>query len=123
MHIEVPALEYDELRERAPAETSEIIRARVNAARRIQTERYAALGVSCNAQVSSEVLHEHAALDAAGERLMRGAFERLGLTARSYDRILRVARTIADLAGGGNITSAHLAEAIQYRAYDFKVTR
>jgi magnesium chelatase family protein len=119
MHIEVPALAYDELRERAPAESSADIRERVNAARKLQQQRYEGSGVSSNAQVSSELLHKYCVLDDAGEKLMRGAFDRLGLTARSYDRILRVARTIADLAGGRDITPSDLAEAIQYRSYDF----
>ncbi len=120
MHIEVPALEYEELRDREKSESSAVIRERVNAARRLQQERYAGLPVSCNAQVNAETLHGFCELDAASEKLMRNAFDRLGLTARSYDRILRVARTIADLAGGGKIEPSHLAEAIQYRSYDFR---
>ncbi len=123
MHIEVPALDYEELRNRAPAESSAKIKARVNAARDIQRKRYQKYGFYSNSQASTDVLHSNAQLDAAGEKLMRSAFERLGLTARSYDRILRVARTIADLRGGGDIEARDLAEAIQYRAYDFKVTR
>ncbi len=121
MHIEVPALEFEELRDRSPAEPSAAIRRRVNAARSIQQERYKALRISCNAQIGPEPLREFCALDEAGEKLMKSAYERLGLTARSHDRILRVARTIADLDGGGAIRVPHLAEAIQYRAYDFKV--
>ncbi|MGM9521855.1 MAG: YifB family Mg chelatase-like AAA ATPase [Oscillospiraceae bacterium] len=119
MHIEVPALEYDELRERTPAEASSAIRERVNAARRLQQRRYEGADVSCNAQIGSELLHSYCELSPAAEKLMRSAFDRLGLTARSYDRILRVARTIADLDGGGDIAPQHLAEAIQYRSYDF----
>ncbi len=123
MHIEVPSVEYQELRDRTPAEPSAAIRARVNAARDIQRQRYKNSGVSCNAQMGSDALRDYCRLDGAGEKLMRSAFERLGLTARSHDRILKVARTIADLAGSENIESRHLAEAIQYRAYDFKVEK
>ncbi len=123
MHIEVPALEFDELRERAPAEPSAAIKARVNAARQIQRDRYKKLRIDCNAQMGQEPLRQFCALDETGEKLMKNAFDRLGLTARSHDRILRVARTIADLAGSEEIKAPHLAEAIQYRAYDFKVEK
>ena len=118
IHIEVPSLEYDELRERAPSESSADIKARVNAARDIQRKRYQGYAITNNAQISSSLLHEFCVLDESCEKLMRSAFDRLGLTARSYDRILRVARTIADLDGGGPITPAGLAEAIQYRSID-----
>ncbi len=120
MHIEVPALEYEELKNRSPAERSESIRERVNRARVLQQKRYAGLTASCNAQVNSDTLHRFCTLSAQCEKLMRGAFDKLGLTARSYDRILRVARTIADLEGCADLTPSHLAEAIQYRSYDFK---
>ncbi len=123
MHIEVPAVEFDELRDRSPAESSAAIRERVNAARRIQRERCSKGRAACNAQMGPDEIRAWCELDGAGEKLMRSAFERLGLTARSHDRILRVARTIADLAGSENILPQHLAEAIQYRAYDFKVEK
>ncbi len=119
LHIEVPSMEYEELRDRTPGEPSEKIRARVNSARKIQQMRYAGLSTTCNAQISAETLHSFCQLDESGERLMHRAFDKLGLTARSYDRILRIARTIADLDGQENIRSEHLAEAIQYRSYDF----
>ena len=118
--LEVPALEYDELRVYAPAESSATIRARVNAARARQTKRYRKAGLACNAQMGQTELKAHCQLDESADQIMRGAFDRLGLTARSYDRILRVARTIADLDESEQITAAHLAEAIQYRTYDFR---
>lgn len=120
MHVEVPALEFEELKSKSSSEHSADIKARVDAARCIQRERYKGNEIKNNAQINSAMLHEYCELDAKGEKLMKTAFDRLGLTARSYDRILRVARTIADLDGGGNITPSHLAEAIQYRAYDFR---
>ena len=117
MIVEVPALEYDELRRRTPAEPSAAIKERVNAARAIQHRRFENDSVS-NARMDSKAIRKFCALDAEGESLMRSAFESMGLSARSYDRILRVARTIADLAGAENIDAGHLAEAIQYRSYD-----
>jgi magnesium chelatase family protein len=119
MHIHVPALEYSELRADTTAEPSEAIRKRVNRARLIQRRRYQDTGVQCNAQIGPKHLSEFCRLDTAGEKLMKNAYDRLGLTARSHDRILRVARTIADLAGSAAITRTHLAEAIQYRTYSF----
>ena len=90
----------------------------MDAARAIQAERLAGSGAACNAQIAPAQLGELCRLDAAGEALMKNAFQRMGLTARSHDRILRVARTIADLDGEADIGAAHLAEAIQYRNTD-----
>ena len=118
--VEVPALEYEELRRRTPSEPSAAIKARVNAARQIQRGRFGGDGTMCNAHIGTKELRQFCALSAEGEELMHQAFDAMGLSARSYDRILRVARTIADLAGSGTIEPEHVAEAIQYRTYDFR---
>ena len=115
LYVEVPPLEFEELSRRSQGESSAAIRARVDAARAIQAARFGPDGPACNAQMSPRELAEFCALDAAASALIQGAFDRLGLTARSYDRILRVARTIADLDGAAGIGVDHLAEAIQYR--------
>jgi len=114
---EVQALEFDELSAKAQSEPSESIRARVNAARGIQNERGSG---TCNARLSAPETERFCALDDDCRVLMKGAYESMGLTARSYDRILRVARTIADLDGSEQICVQHLAEAIQYRTYDLR---
>ena len=118
--VEVPALEYDELEQKPNGEPSAAIKARVDAARAIQRKRFENLGFEANARMTPAAMEAHCKLDEAGSGLMRAAYDALGLTARSYDRILRVARTIADLAGSENIGPDHLAEAIQYRTFQLK---
>ncbi len=117
--VEAPALEFDELRRRTPAESSAEIRERVNRAREIQRMRFPEDGTMSNARMDGKELRKYCALSPEGEELMRGAFETMGLSARSHDRILRVARTIADLDGSEEIDASHIAEAIQYRTFDF----
>ncbi len=120
IHVNVPSVEYEAMRRREDTqrETSAAVRARVNAARERQKARFAGTDVMCNAQMTPAMVGQYCKLDAAGEKLLKSAFERLGLTARSHDRLLRVARTIADLDGAADISAAHLAEAIQYRNTD-----
>ena len=116
MYIEVPSVEYEAMRRREQPESSAVIRQRVNAAREVQKQRFAGTEVSCNAYMTPAMIGRYCRLDDAGEKLIQGAFDRLGLTGRSHDRILRMARTIADLEGAEAIEAPHLAEAIQYRS-------
>ena len=118
--VEAPALEYEELKNRAPAESSADIKKRVNKARDAQKKRFAESEISKNADMGTKALNKYCALTPECEELMRQAFDKMGLTARSYDRILRVARTIADMEGEESISPMHIAEAIQYRTYDFR---
>ena len=113
--IEVPAVPYENLQNRREGEPSEEIKKRVNFARDMQNRRYGESSGMCNARMGPNELRQFCALDDASAELMRRAFDVFGLTARSYDKILRVARTIADLEGCQNINSGHIAEAIQYR--------
>ena len=115
LFVEVAPLEFDELSRREQTESSAQVKKRVDAARARQTARQGDTGVPCNARLGREGLDRFCALDEGCRALMRGAFDRMGLTARSYDRILRVARTIADLDGSETIRTPHLAEALQYR--------
>ena len=112
--VEVPGVHFEDLRRRDEAEPSSAIRARVNAAREIQNRRFGN-GI-CNARMGPEEMRRHCALSQECAALMQNAFDAMGLTARSYDRIVKVARTVADLDGSGEIQSQHIAEAIQYRA-------
>ena len=116
MYLEVPSVEYEAMRRKDTPESSAVIRERVNAAREVQKQRFSGTEVSCNAYMTPAMIGQFCRLDEAGEKLMHSAFDRLGLTGRSHDRILRMARTIADLEGAADIESPHLAEAIQYRS-------
>ena len=113
--VEVPAVQFEALRSRAEAEPSASIQKRVNAARRVQNDRFGPGGM-CNARMGPEEMRRYCDLSEECGQLMKDAFEALGLTARSYDRILRVARTIADMENIEQIQPQHIAEAIQYRA-------
>lgn len=115
IHVNVPSVEYEALRRKSTPESSVEIRRRVNSARAAQSRRFAGTSTSCNAYMTPAQLAEFCALDDVCDKLMKSAFERMGLTARSHDRILRVARTIADLESAEQIEPPHLAEALQYR--------
>lgn len=118
LHVSVPAVEYASMRRKETPESSADVKCRVDAARAVQTARFAGTGVTCNAHMTAPMIGQFCRLDHAGDALMKSAFERMGLTARSHDRILRVARTIADLDGAADIRPEHLAEAIQFRNTD-----
>ncbi|HTA83303.1 MAG TPA: YifB family Mg chelatase-like AAA ATPase, partial [Bacteroidia bacterium] len=118
IHVEVVPVAYGELSSERVSEKSESVRERVIKAREIQAKRYNGTGIYANAQISSKQLKEYCKIDDAGHKLLKTAMEKLNLSARAYDRILKVARTIADLADSENIETVHLAEAINYRSLD-----
>jgi magnesium chelatase family protein len=118
LHVDVPAVPASALPAAGSAEPSRVVRDRVVAARRRQAERRGRGGARVNARLKGAALRRACAVDEEGRRLLSAAVERLGLSARAHDRILRVARTIADLEGSDAIRTAHLAEAVQYRALD-----
>jgi magnesium chelatase family protein len=121
IHIEAPALGISELRKEEPGESSADIQVRVEAARDRQRRRFRSKRTPCNARMSQRHIREHCRIDEKLGDLLQGAMEQLSLSARAYDRILKVARTIADLAGAEAIGQAHLLEAIQYRSLDRNV--
>jgi magnesium chelatase family protein len=119
IHIEVPAVRYKELRGEPVIEGSADVRERVMRARRIQLERFAAeKKVYANAQMPPKLIRKFCSISPEGEKLLENAIQRLGLSARAHDRILKVGRTIADLDGAPGIEPKHLSEAIQYRTLD-----
>ena len=119
LHIEVPAVKFREMTAERPGESSAAIRERVVAARRIQHKRFAGKPrVTCNARMSTRDLKQYCELDSHTLDLLKHAMADMGLSARAYDRILKVARTIADLAGSDNIRADHVSEAIQFRSLD-----
>ena len=119
LHVEVTPVPFSELSTLKPQENSSTIRDKVIKAREIQAERYKDNnGIYCNAQMSSKMLKEICVISTPGQNLLKTAMERLNLSARAYDRILKVSRTIADLSASPEIKIEHLAEAIQYRSLD-----
>ncbi len=121
LHVEMTEVEYTEIMDKAErSESSAQIRARVNAAREVQRERFSHERIHCNAQMNNRMVEKYCVLDAAAESLLKSAFASLSLSARAYHRILKVARTIADLDKSENIGAGHVAEAIQYRSMESK---
>ena len=118
IHIDVPAVKFKELSSDAPGESSEAIRERVGRARRVQLERFRSEKIFCNAQMSSRLIRKYCLIDSASKGLLENAITRLGLSARAYDRILKVSRTLADLEEKPGIVPQHVSEAIQYRTLD-----
>ena len=119
IHIEVPAVKYKEMAGGATGEPSDAIRARVEAARQIQRDRFdGKTNVGCNARLAPKQIKEFCRLDEDGQELLKTAMTELNLSARAYDRILKVARTIADLTMSEYIQPDHISEAIQYRSLD-----
>ncbi len=120
LHIEVPAVNYEDLGSRSNAETSAEIKKRVDKAREIQLKRYSGTGIYSNSALTAAMIDEFCALDNDGAELLKNAFDMLGLSARAHNRILKVARTIADIEGKERISKENIAEAIRYRSLDRK---
>ena len=115
LHIDVPKIKFEKLQSTEPAESSEKIRERVNAARQIQNQRFENMGIFCNSEMSTQLIKEFCAVDSESQDLLRQAVENLHLSARAYHRVLKLGRTIADLEASDKIKTKHIAEALQYR--------
>ena len=120
IHIEVQPIDYDRLSGKEKGESSKSIRERVNRARAVQNKRFEGTDISCNAKMSPRATREYCILSEDAEKMLKNSFEAMGLSARAYDKILRIARTVADLDGSELIELPHIAEAIQYRSLDRK---
>jgi magnesium chelatase family protein len=116
IHVTVPRVDYDKLQSTIKPESSANIKDRIIAALEIQRKRYENYSVKINSRLTEPMLEEFCGLNAAGTKMLEAAYEKMGLSARAYHKIIKVARTIADLDGGGNITERHLGEALQYRS-------
>lgn len=123
IHIEVPQVDFKKLSDDEPSEKSSEIKKRVNAAREIQRKRFAGTGITCNGKMTPSMTRKFCPLDEKSKNMLERSFEALGLSARAYDKILRVARTIADLDASENIELEHITEAVQYRSLDRKFWR
>ena len=120
LHIEVAPVEFDHISSKEKEESSDIIRERVQKAREIQQERYKGTDITCNARITSDIIHDVCPMTDSAVKTLRNVFDKLGLSARAYDRILKVSRTIADMEGKDVIDKAHIAQAVQYRSLDRK---
>ena len=118
IHVTVAPLPYEELEKRPKGESSAAIRAKINAARKLQAERYAPYGITTNSQLTPALMDKFCRPDEKCQLLLKAAYDKLGLSARGYDKLLKLARTIADLAGSETIGATHIAEAVQYRLLD-----
>ena len=118
IHIEVPTLRYKDLSSKREGEPSYVIRKRVNNCRKIQLERFKGTKIYCNAQMTQKFIKKYCQIDNSSQKILQMAIDKLGLSARAYNRILKIARTIADLNNDENISSHHISEAIQYRSLD-----
>ncbi len=115
IHVEVPRVDYEKLADKRNVENSQTVRARVQAARERQLQRFSGTKLTCNAEMGPSEVREFCQTDASGEKLLKAAMQQLHLSARAFHRVLKLARTIADLAGNEMIAANHVAEAIQYR--------
>ncbi len=120
IHVEVPPVEFDHISSTSKEESSAQIRERVQAAREIQNERFKGTGITCNARITSDMLSSVCVMTDRARDTLKNVFEKMGLSARAYDRILKVARTIADMNGSEVIDKAHIAQAVQFRSLDRK---
>lgn len=118
IHISVPPVDFENLSGSEPAESSAEIKKRVDRARKIQLERFRGTGIACNAKMDAASTRKFCPLSEGAMMLLKTAFNRLSLSARAYDKVLRIARTVADLAGEETIEAEHISEAIQYRSFD-----
>ena len=120
MHVEMAEVGYSDITSKTAGESSAAIRKRVDAARAIQRQRYKDEGIISNSQLTSRLVKKYCKMDERAENLMKQAYTKMNLSARAYNRIMKVARTIADMEGSELITFTHMAEAIQYRSVDKK---
>lgn len=120
LHIEVAPVEFESISSTVKEESSAVIRERVQRVREIQHKRFKGTGITCNAGITPDIIHEVCPMDNSARDMLKNVFDRLGLSARAYDRILKVSRTIADMEGRELISKTDIAEAVQYRSLDRK---